>query len=125
MFHVPNDKRIRSGRLKSTSEDGNNGAFRICTIKFTRTLNVIASDQMGWDHVSVSCHDRTPTWEEMNYIKDLFWDKSDTVIQFHPPESEYVNNHPYCLHMWRNQNQVIELPPSIMVGIKELGQITK
>lgn len=69
-----------------------------------------------WEHVSVSRPDRCPTWEEMCFIKALFWDDEDCVIQFHPPKSDYVNNHPYCLHLWRNTSGQ-ELPPREAVGI--------
>jgi hypothetical protein len=40
------------------------------------------------------------------------------VIQYHPPESEYVNNHPNCLHLWRPTGCALPMPPSIMVGVK-------
>ena len=65
----------------------------------------------GWEHVSVSTVDRTPTWEEMAMVKDLFWAEDECVVQFHPPRSVYVNKHPYCLHLWRNVNQEYALPP--------------
>lgn len=35
--------------------------------------------------------------------------------QFHPPESEYVNNHPSCLHLWRKIGSEFETPPKILV----------
>lgn len=79
----------------------------------------------GWEHVSVSAPRRTPTWAEMCFVKDLFWDEEETVLQFHPPKSQYVNNHPYVLHMWRNKNAPAQLPPSILVGVKALGLVTK
>jgi hypothetical protein len=59
---------------------------------------------------------RCATWEEMCFIKDCFWDKEDAVMQVHPPESDYVSTHDYCLHLWRPVNQSIPLPPSIAVG---------
>lgn len=71
-----------------------------------------------WDHVSVSLPTRTPTWEEMCHVKDLFFELNETVVQFHPSIEEYVNNHPYCLHLWRSQTEIHELPPSILTGIK-------
>jgi hypothetical protein len=82
-------------------------------------LRCCASDGYKWEHVSVSTHDRIPTWEEMCFIKDLFWDAEDTVIQFHPPKSEYVNQHPYTLHLWRPIGAEIPRPDSILVGIKK------
>jgi hypothetical protein len=54
----------------------------------------------------------------MCFIKDTFWDGEDCVMQLHPPRSEYVNNHPYCLHLWRpTDGRVIPQPPSIFVGV--------
>jgi len=45
---------------------------------------------------------------------------SDCVVQYHPPRSEYVNNHPFCLHLWRPAGLDLPLPPAWMVGIKSL-----
>ena len=99
MFHVPNKYRIREGKFGSTDEIGNCGAF---TIPFgSYEFVVIASDGMGWEHVSVSLKNRCPNWTEMCYMKNLFWDKEDCVVQFHPPQNEYVNNNENCLHLWR------------------------
>lgn len=83
----------------------------------------IVSRDMGWEHVSVSLAkkkhrvERCPTWVEMCFIKDVFWDEEERVVQYHPPKSEYISMHPYCLHLWRPTNQEIPFPPSIMVGI--------
>lgn len=74
-------------------------------------LRCISSDGGGWEHVSVSWSDRTPTWEEMCMAKAAFWEPEDTVMQLHPPESSYVNAHPYCLHLWRPTAAPIPLPP--------------
>jgi hypothetical protein len=117
MMHVPDQWRIRRGPLKSTELDGCNGAFAIPTFSGV-TLNVIASNGGGWEHVSVSAPNRTPTWEEMCFIKDKFWDPEDCVIQYHPRVSEYVNCHPHCLHMWKPLSVSVPEPPSWMVGAK-------
>lgn len=86
---------------------------------------VIASDggECGWDHVSIHVRYRqgidrkmrTPTWDEMCWIKDLFFDEDETVLQFHPRKTDYVNTHKHVLHLWRPVNQTIELPPMILV----------
>jgi len=78
---------------------------------------VIVSWGLGWEHVSVSMKNRCPTWEEMCAIKDLFWKDSECVVQYHPPKSEYVNNHPFCLHLWKKISGDFETPPKILVGI--------
>lgn len=117
----PNNKSIEKYRFNSPifgAGEGNNGRF---LIPFSKShgrkieLKVISSDGLGWDHVSVSLKNRCPIWEEMCFIKDFFFDEDETVIQYHPKKSEYVNIHPYVLHMWRQQNVVIPLPPQIFV----------
>lgn len=79
-------------------------------------LAVISSGEahsgINWEHVSVSLPDRCPTWEEMCHVKDLFWGEHETVIQFHPRKSNYVNNHQNCLHLWRNSETGHQLPPT-------------
>lgn len=70
----------------------------------------------GWEHVSVSCQTRTPTWAEMVHVKRLFWDAEDVVVQFHPKRSEYVNVHPYTLHLWRWTEGDFPRPPKGLVG---------
>ena len=116
MFHVPERFRLQMGPMQSSPADGNNGAFTVRSIKLPRPLHVIATDNGGWEHVSVSLPDRTPTWEEMCHVKDLFWDDEDTVIQFHPPKSRYVNLHAHCLHLWRSKWADPEVPYSILLG---------
>ena len=117
MFKVPEQHRITKQMdyyYGSTNLSGNNGAFKIR--RKGQWLNIIASDGAGWEHVSVSRKDRCPTWEEMNFVKELFWSENDCVVQFHPPESEYVNQHPNCLHLWKSTEYEFVLPPSILVG---------
>jgi len=89
-------------------------------------LMIIASpgdvnEAIPWDHVSVSTYHRCPFWKEMCFVKDLFWEEEETVMQIHPPKSTWVNNHKFCLHLWRPLDGTIPLPPSIAVGLKELG----
>ncbi len=113
---VPNQYRVRSGFLASTDADGNNGVFKIPYKNYL--IQTVVSDGMGWEHVSVSLPKRAPYWSEMNYIKELFWDPEEWVVQFHPAKSQYVNNHEFCLHLWRPTNENLPVPPSILVGVK-------
>lgn len=99
----------------STKECGMNGVFFIDT---GMNLNgeplaykVIVSDEGGWDHVSVSLPHRTCTWEEICKIKDLFFYPYETVVQYHPAHTDYVNIHPHCLHLWRCQHSEFPVPP--------------
>lgn len=83
-----------------------------------KRLNFIFSYQMGWEHLSVSTPNKTPTWDQMCRMKDIFWNKDECCVQYHPKEEDYVNNHPYCLHIWRSTEENIPTPPSILVGFK-------
>jgi hypothetical protein len=89
-------------------------------------LTIIADDgeETLWEHVSVSTPRRIPNWTEMSFVKRLFWAPDECVVQFHPPEMEYVNNHPHVLHLWRYTRGAFPMPPSILVGVKKLGIIT-
>ena len=74
----------------------------------------VAAIHKDWEHVSVSLIDRCPTWEEMCFVKDLFWNDDELVVQFHPPKSDYINCHPFVLHLWKGP-QRIKLPPKEFV----------
>lgn len=81
-----------------------------------KNLAVISGCGDGWDHVSVSLPHRCPTWDEMNFIKSLFWEKDELVLQFHPPQKDYINIGKTALHMWKPWHQTIELPPRYMLA---------
>lgn len=110
--------RERTGEYASDVSCGNNGRFRIYFQDTQSWLCVLATDNFGWDHVSVSVpgEQRCPTWEEMCYVKSLFFRDSETVVQFHPKKEAYVSFHPYCLHLWKRQDGEHELPPCDLVG---------
>ena len=44
-------------------------------------------------------------------------DIADFGVQYHPPKSEYVNNHKYCLHLWRPISGDIIYPHKSLVGV--------
>ena len=104
-------------RLYKTTGDDHNGIFKVFVEK--RSFFCIASNGGGWEHVSVSpCNKNRktcPTWEEMCAIKDMFFEPEEAVVQYHPPKSEYVDNHPYCLHLWRPTDGEIQRPPALYV----------
>ena len=79
-------------------------------------LAVQFSDGGGWEHVSVSRKSKVPSYEDLCWIKEQFWNNRDTVMQLHVPKKDHVNVHPYCLHLWRPTDQEIPRPPGIMVG---------
>ena len=108
--------RIKSGPFSSSAEIYPCGAYRFFNQQTGNELHVIVGDGFGWEHVSVSCERHTPKWEDMQFIKEKFWADDETVVQFHPKKSEYVNKCVNCLHMWRKTGEDYELPAREMVG---------
>ena len=103
--------------------------FLRCPLGTILEVQSSAGDPVEWpfagppfDHVSVSVgprggkERRCPTWEEMCWIKDQFFEPEELVVQYHPPKSAYVNAHPYCLHLWRPVGVEIPLPPKATIG---------
>jgi hypothetical protein len=120
MFHVPEKYRKLTGNYSSNESYGNNGHFEFFIGKINKKVKVlcVVSDGMGWEHVSITlplCN-RCPTWEEMCIIKNIFWDETDCVVQYHPSKDDYISNHNYCLHLWKMVNKEFDKPPKIMVG---------
>lgn len=118
-----NKGRVREGAFGSDDSFGCNGAF--CLWIDGQRVKIIASDGMGWKHISVSLQDNpkaTPRWDLMCKVKDLFFEPEEIAIQIHPAKSEYINNHPGCLHLFRcTDGREQPLPPIWMIGLKELN----
>ena len=98
--------------IRQTSIDG---VFGILHMPGLRKCTFIASWGGGWEHVSVCPENRTPSWDEMSQIKDIFWNDDEVVIQLHPAKSNHVNLMPNCLHLWRPIGQEIPAPPTLYV----------
>lgn len=123
MRQIPNLQiepyRRRHPTLGNSSPGENWGYFEIG--RAAGRLRILASDgtedyERGWEHVSVSLEDRKPMWDEMALVKRLFWHEEETVVQFHPAESQYVNCHPFVLHLWRRRGVEVELPPTYLIA---------
>jgi len=85
------------------------------------TNREVDESMRGWEHVSVHARNmqgkmRIPTWKEMCFVKDRFWGEDDTVVQYHPRKSTYVNHHPYVLHLWRHREKDFPVPPTTLIA---------
>lgn len=116
-----NKHRLRDGMYGTDDSFGFNGAFFL-KLRGAK-VKCIASDGGGWRHVSVSIEkcNQPPSWQIMCDVKNLFWEAEDCVVQFHPPQSKYVNFHNGCLHLWQPYDESTKTvlpypqPPQIMV----------
>lgn len=112
--------RVTSGPYGTTDANGNEGLYRV-PLATGEVMTVFVSDGRDWreaglpgepwEHVSVSLGTRCPTWEELEYVRQIFWEADETVVQLHVPRRRHVNTHPYCLHLWRPTKTPIPLPP--------------
>lgn len=128
MFHVVETARMTDGPMATRPHAGQYGCFVLPSPEPGWMLMTIADDgthaevpeSIGWEHVSVHARQhgkmRTPTWKEMAYVKGLFWDDDDTVVQYHPARAVYVNHHPHVLHLWRHREHPFPIPPASLVG---------
>lgn len=71
-----------------------------------RNLAVIFSaaverDGRVWLHLSLSHRGRMPHWSEIVEAKEAFLGAEARALQVFPARSEWVNIHPFCLHLWR------------------------
>lgn len=57
----------------------------------------------GYEHVSVSPRKKynIPTWNDMAFLKDIFFYDEEEAYQIMPKKSEYVNISENCLHLWK------------------------
>jgi hypothetical protein len=84
--------RIKTGQFASRPEDGGYGAFRLMgpcgeeLVIIACAAAVDDADAEGWEHVSISTKRRNPNWQEMSFVKDLFWDDEECVRAIPPAE---------------------------------------
>lgn len=55
--------------------------------------------RMRW-HLSISCSNRYPGWEEIKDARYALLPVGLTFAQVLPPLTEYLNVHPNCFHLW-------------------------
>lgn len=60
----------------------------------------VEMDDRAWLHASVSLHNRLPTWRELREVKDWIVGPKRPAYQIFPRAEDYVNIHPYVLHLW-------------------------
>lgn len=120
MRNLTSTPEINKARIHHITEgwgDDKSGAFQFDRpgLKFGTRMLVVAASDGGWDHVSVSVFARTPTWEEMEWVKRLFFHDNEVVMQLHVATSDHINIHPHVLHLWRPTELTIPLPPKEFV----------
>lgn len=98
----------------NVGEDG--GKYVMTSDDDRKILHIVASIGGGWDHVSISRPERTPTWAEMEQVKRAFFHDHEVAVQYHVPPADHISHHPFCLHLWRPQNRHVPRPPAEYVA---------
>jgi hypothetical protein len=110
---VEEEARVTTGGYASKPGD-TEGLFVFCRFG-VEYLRVIVGVGSGWDHVSVSKRYSTPTWDDMCWMKRLFFRDDECAMQLHVPIADHINIHEHCLHLWRPHDLEIPRPPQEMV----------
>lgn len=62
---------------------------------------VLVSIENNRYHLSISHQKRLPTYEELKEARYKFLPDEIYMAQIFPPKKEFVNLHPFCLHLWQ------------------------
>lgn len=69
-------------------------------LRVIRSIDVDQENKRILLHISVSKQHSLPSWEDLVMVKETFSGKESRMFQCLPPRSEWVNSHPYTLHLW-------------------------
>ena len=75
----------------------------LCEARRGKTIVLFSVGKHGekwWLHVSLSHPEKIPSYMDVAEVKRIFVGKDRQAIQVFPKESEHVNLHPRCLHLW-------------------------
>lgn len=64
-------------------------------------LRIIVSLDAGLWHISISHPSRLPTYEELKEARYVFAPDNIYMAQIFPPQDQFINVHPYCLHLYQ------------------------
>jgi len=81
-----------------TTEELKKEMKRQGTFEFGECM-VMVGLEAGW-HMSISHRSRLPTYDEIKGARYKLLPDDVYMAQIFPPEKEFVNVHPYCLHLW-------------------------
>lgn len=88
-----------SWRLVERSLDG--AKYLHCLAPYSVIVSrAIELDGRQWTHFSVGHPHRLPSWDDLVRFKEAFLGPESKAIQVLAPRSQWVNIHPYVLHLW-------------------------
>ena len=86
-------------------QDGSQGRRWIVSGVMTVICSVLTyPDGKRWIHVSCARKTRIPDWDDLKHVKEIILGDR-FAVQIFPPKDEYVNLHPFCLHLYSPEDQ--------------------
>src|ERR1051325_9631500 len=79
-------------------------------IRVLRSKARMKNGEGEWIHLSVSRKDRLPSWPDLVKVKNEFLGLQAEAIQVLPKQSDYINLHPNCLHLWSPLSDCRDMP---------------
>jgi len=75
--------------------------FGVCDCYHTDTgCKILCGiEEVGW-HMSISCRDRYPTWDEIKQVRYELMPKDIDIGMILPAEDDYINIHNFCFHLF-------------------------
>lgn len=67
--------------------------------KFGECTVGVSKDNDKW-HLSIAHPTRLPTYDELKEARYKFLPDNCHMAQIFPPKAEFVNLHPFCLHLY-------------------------
>jgi hypothetical protein len=83
-------------------------------------------DGQEWLHASIAHPDRMPTWDELKALKVALVGAARFAYLVFPPAWQYVNQHPYALHLWARWDETdgAALPDFVGAWFAETGELS-
>ena len=81
----------------------------------------------GWRVVAVNvpAEGRSPTWEELHWVKKFFFDEDDVTVLFQPGKSTYVGDATYWIHFFFPENADVSHPPFLKFPFRKVNDVTR
>ncbi len=117
-----NPYRIKDGPMKTTDEAGANGAFLLNDAQDRDiTFLITIASTRNWEHLCVTKHKKAgvfqngpkqlePTAQDMRSIKQVFFQPSETCVEFFPEDDSALHAAPLTRHLWRHQFRDFPIP---------------
>lgn len=104
--------------VNSTSVQFNKSAKFLCRATLVAGWRVLA--------VNVPSERRSPTWEELHWVKKFFFDKDDVTVLYQPGQSTYMGDNTFWLHIFYPEKPETITPPFLrQYPLRKAGMFTR